>query len=103
VIGGQLGCHGSIGHVDSRSGPGIFFRLRSMRPGKRIYVRRSDGTLAIFTVRAVRTYARSQFPAALVYGRVPDAELAWSPVAARSTNASGSYLSNVLVYAQLSG
>ena len=74
-----------------------------MRPGERIYVRRSDGTLAIFTVRAVRTYARSQFPAALVYGPVPDAELAWSPVAARSTNASGSYLSNVMVYAQLSG
>ena len=73
MIGGQLGCHGSIGHVDSRSGPGIFFRLRSMRPGKRIYVRRSDGTLAIFTVTAVRTYAKARFPTATVYGPVPDA------------------------------
>jgi hypothetical protein len=57
--------------------------LRSMRPGERIYVRRSDETLAIFTVTAVRTYARSQFPTARVCGPAPDAELAWSPMAAR--------------------
>jgi Sortase domain len=90
------------GHVDSRSGPGVFFWLRTMRPGERIYVRRADGTLAVFTVTAVRIYAKSRFPTAVVYGPVPDAELRLITCGGTFDYARGSYLSNVVVYARLS-
>jgi hypothetical protein len=89
------------GHVDSRTGPGVFFWLRLMRPGQRIYVRRADGTLAVFRVTAVRMYAKSQFPTALVYGPVPDAELRLITCGGTFDYARGSYLSNVVVYARL--
>jgi hypothetical protein len=72
---GATGSAVIAGHVDSRSGPGVFFWLRTMHRGERIYVRRADGTLAVFTVTAVRTYAKARFPTATVYGPVPDAEL----------------------------
>jgi len=99
---GAIGSAVIAGHVDSRSGPAVFFWLRHMRPGERIYVRRADGTLAIFTVTAVRTYAKARFPTALVYGPVPDAELRLITCGGTFDYARGSYLSNVVVYARLS-
>ena len=69
-----------------------------MRPGERIYVRRSDGTLAIFTVTAVRTYAKARFPTATVYGPVPDAELRLITCGGTYDYATHNYLSNIIVY-----
>ena len=89
------------GHVDSRSGPGVFFWLRTMRRGDRIYVRRADGTLAVFTVTAVRIYHKDKFPTATVYGPVPDAELRLITCGGTFDYSTRSYLSNVVVYARL--
>ena len=100
---GAIGSAVIAGHVDSRSGPGVFYWLRRMHRGERIYVRRADGTLAVFTVTAVRTYAKAQFPTASVYGPVPDAELRLITCGGTFDYARGSYLSNVVVYARLSG
>ena len=100
---GATGSAVIAGHVDSRSGPGVFFWLRTMHRGERIYVRRADGTLAVFTVTAVRTYAKARFPTAMVYGPVPDAELRLITCGGTFDYARGSYLSNVVVYARLSG
>ncbi len=99
---GATGSAVIAGHVDSRTGPGIFFWLRKMRPGERIYVRRADGTLAVFTVTAVRIYTKSNFPTAMVYGPVPDAELRLITCGGTFDYARGTYLSNVVVYARLS-
>ena len=71
--------------------------------GEHIYVRRADGTLVVFTVTAVRMYAKAQFPTATVYGPVPDAELRLITCGGTFDYARGSYLSNVVVYARLSG
>jgi sortase (surface protein transpeptidase) len=98
---GATGSAVIAGHVDSRSGPGVFFWLRSMHRGDRIYVRRADGTLAVFTVTAVQMYAKSRFPTAAVYGPVPDAELRLITCGGTFDYARGSYLSNVVVYARL--
>ena len=100
---GATGAAVIAGHVDSRTGPGVFFWLRSMRRGQRIYVRRADGTLAVFTVTAVRSYAKVRFPTAMVYGPVPDAELRLITCGGTFDYARRSYLSNVIVYARLSG
>jgi hypothetical protein len=99
---GAIGSAVIAGHVDSRTGPGIFFWLKNLRRGDRIYVRRADGTLAVFTVTAVRKYPKSNFPTPLVYGPVPDAELRLITCGGTFDYARGSYLSNVVVYARLS-
>jgi len=99
---GAIGSAVIAGHVDSRAGPGVFFWLRTVRPGERIYVRRADGTLAVFTVTRVQMYAKARFPTATVYGPVPDAELRLITCGGTFDYARGSYLSNVVVYARLS-
>jgi hypothetical protein len=96
---GAIGSSVIAGHIDSDTGPGIFFRLRLLRPGSLVYVRQANRRLAIFRVTAVREYAKAHFPTAEVYGPAPDAELHLITCGGTYDPATGTYLSNVVVYA----
>jgi sortase (surface protein transpeptidase) len=98
---GAIGAAVIAGHIDSVSGPGVFFRLRLLRPGARVYVRRADGSLAVFEVTAVHSYLKTRFPTMAVYGPVPAAELRLVTCGGTFDYATGHYLSNVIVYADL--
>jgi sortase (surface protein transpeptidase) len=98
---GAVGASIIAGHIDSRSGPGVFFRLRDLRRGQIVYVTRADRTVARFRVTVVREYAKVHFPTGHVYGPVPDAELRLITCGGTFDYATGSYLSNVVVYAVL--
>lgn len=88
-----------LGHVDSDRGPGVFFRLPELRRGDRIYVHRSDGSVAAFRVTEVQSYPKDHFPDQSVYGPTPDAELRLITCGGAFDPASGHYLSNIVVYA----
>jgi sortase (surface protein transpeptidase) len=96
---GLIGSSIIAGHIDSAQGPAVFFRLRLLRPGDLVYVRRSDGTLVVFRVYAEYMYAKNDFPTGRVYGPTPDAELHLITCGGVFDQATGSYLSNVVVYA----
>jgi LPXTG-site transpeptidase (sortase) family protein len=96
---GATGSAVIVGHIDSRQGPGVFFRLPELRPGDKVYVRRSDGTLARFQVTAVQTYPKDRFPTQAVYGATPDAELRLITCGGAFDAATTHYLSNIVVYA----
>ncbi len=96
---GQVGSAIIAGHIDSYRGPGVFFRLRLLRPGDRVYIRHADGTLAVFRVYAEHMYAKDRFPTAQVYGPAPSPELRLITCGGTFDPAIGSYLSNVVVYA----
>jgi len=49
----------------------VFFRLRLLRPGDRVYVRQAGGTLAVFRVYAEHSYPKDHFPTEKVYGPAP--------------------------------
>ena len=96
---GAIGPAIIAGHIDSYRGPGVFFRLRELRPPDRVYVRRADGTLAVFRVTSVRTYPKDRFPTAAVYGPTPGAQLRLVTCGGVFDPGRRSYLSNVVVYA----
>jgi sortase (surface protein transpeptidase) len=98
---GATGAAVIVGHIDSLTGPGVFFRLRLLHPGNRVYIRRADGTLAVFQVTSVRSYLKSRFPTVAVYGPVPYAELRLITCGGAFDYATGHYLSNVIVDAAL--
>jgi hypothetical protein len=77
----------------------VFFRLRLLRPGDRIYVRHADGTLAVFRVYAEHMFAKDRFPTQKVYGLTPDPELRLITCGGTFDGALGTYLSKVVVYA----
>jgi hypothetical protein len=98
---GAIGSAIIAGHIDSDTGPGVFFRLRELKPGNLIYVRRSDGSLAVFRVTSVRTFAKASFPTAQVYGPVPNSQLRLITCGGTFDPATGHYLSNVVAFAVL--
>jgi len=98
---GAVGASIIAGHIDSRLGPGVFFRLAQLRRGQRVYVVRADRSVARFRIISVRSYAKASFPRAVVYGPVPDPELRLITCGGQFDYATGSYLDNVVVYAIL--
>ena len=96
---GDIGSAVIVGHVDSLTGPGVFYRLSELRSGNRIFVLRADGTTVAFRVTAVQDYQKDHFPTQDVYGPTPDAELRLITCGGDFDAATGHYLSNVVVYA----
>lgn len=91
-----------VGHVDSTAGPAVFYRLRELKNGDPILVRRADGTSVRFVVYRSAQYPKSNFPAQQIYGSQPDAELRLITCTGDFDRATGHYLGNYVVYAKQS-
>jgi len=96
---GAVGSSVIVGHVDSDAGPGVFYRLSTLKPGDRVYVGRADGTLAVFGITRVQMYSKDAFPTIQVYGADPDPELRLITCGGTFDPDTGHYLSNVVAYA----
>jgi len=94
-----------VGHLDTDTGPAVFHRLRSIRPGARVDVARGDGTVAEFTVEGVSVAERADFDPERVYGarRAGRAELRLITCTGTFDRAGGSYTANLVVSAYLTG
>ena len=87
------------GHVDSKTGPAVFYRIRDLRPGDAIAVERRDGSRARFAVLGSEQYPKSHFPTARVYGRTAGPTLRLITCSGTFDRATGHYLDNTVVYA----
>jgi hypothetical protein len=101
VTPGQIGASVIEGHVDSYQGPAVFFRLGALSPGNRVDVRLADGTTAVFRVTGVRRYAKSNFPAKIIYGAAGYAALHLITCGGAFDSATRHYLSSTVVFASL--
>jgi hypothetical protein len=86
------------GHVDSKTGPAVFYRLRELAAGDRIEVVRG-GRVIRFTVTRTRWYPKSRFPTAEVYGPTPDRQLRLITCGGAFDRSLRSYRDNLVVYA----
>ena len=99
---GQLGPAVIAGHVDSKSGPAVFFRLGELRPGATVSVAREDGRTARFVVDKVERYPKDRFPTVAVYGDTTQrAELRLITCGGAFDSRTGHYQDNVVAYAHL--
>jgi len=101
---GSLGPAIIIGHVDSAAeGPSVFFRLGALLPHDRVLVKLSDGSVAQFSVDAVRRYTKAHFPTELVFGNTNSAALRLITCGGPFDYSTGHYLDNIVVLASLVG
>ena len=98
---GETGPAVIAGHVDSRSGPAIFYRLGALRNGDAINILRTDGTTARFVADNVVRYPKHAFPTQAVFGPAPDPVLRLITCGGRFDRARRSYVDNVIVTAHL--
>ncbi|MFE4859417.1 class F sortase [Streptomyces sp. NPDC056670] len=100
---GEAGAALLVGHVDTESKPAVFYGLSAARPGARVKVTGSDGTVAEFTIDDVQVFPRSHFDAAKVYGprQRGRAELRLITCGGTYDRTTKSYTANVVVSAYL--
>jgi sortase (surface protein transpeptidase) len=96
---GQLGPAVIAGHVNSRTGPAVFYRLRDLRPGDQIRVVRADHRVVRFEVDALASHPKQALPTEAVYGATTAPVLRLITCAGSFDRASGSYRDNLVVSA----
>lgn len=96
---GQPGPAVIAGHVDSRDGPAVFYRLHELAAGDEVIVRRADGTAIRFMVTGARSYPKAAFPTKSVYGPVPGPELRLITCGGEFDRSKRQYRENVVVFA----
>ena len=96
---GQLGPAVIAGHVDSRTGPAVFYRLRDLRPGDQIRVVRADRRVVRFKVDSLASYSKQALPSEAVYGATTAPALRLITCAGSFDRASRSYRDNLVVSA----
>jgi hypothetical protein len=98
---GQIGASVITGHVDTYRGPAVFFRLGALHPGNRVDVALADGVTAVFRVTGVRQYAKSHFPAKIIYAASGYAALRLITCGGAFDYSTRNYLSSTVVFASL--
>jgi Sortase domain len=98
TVPGEVGPAVLAGHVDSKSGPAVFYRLHELRPGDTVQVWRG-ADMVTFRVTAVTRHPKDRFPTAEVYGPTPAAELRLVTCGGQFDRRRGHYRDNVVVFA----
>jgi LPXTG-site transpeptidase (sortase) family protein len=66
---GEVGAAVILGHVDSKSGPAVFYRLRALRPGDIVAITLEDRSTVRYRVTSSLAARKSRFPTDLVYAQ----------------------------------
>lgn len=87
-------------HVDSTSGPAVFYRLEDLNPGDVVHVDYHEGSVT-FAVRESQSFAKSRFPTDRVYGATHGPELRLVTCDGTFDRSAGSYSSNLVLWANV--
>jgi sortase (surface protein transpeptidase) len=98
---GERGPAVIVGHVDSREGPAVFFRLGQLRRGDRIVVGQDGGAAAAFAVERVERHPKEALPAARIWNPAGQPVLRLITCGGSFDRSTGHYRDNVIVYARL--
>lgn len=98
---GERGNSIVAGHVDTATGPAVFFLLSMVKPGSTAEITRADGTIAKFKVDSVETFSKNDFPDQRVYADTPNAQLRIITCAGAYDHSKKDYTDNVVVFAHL--
>jgi LPXTG-site transpeptidase (sortase) family protein len=98
---GEAGSAVILGHVDSKTGPAVFARLKELRTGDKVSVTMADHSVVRYVVRKIATYPNAKFPARQVYAATGPSTLNLVTCGGDYDAGQGGYQSNVVVYTSL--
>jgi hypothetical protein len=90
-----------LGHVDSKRGPAIFYRLHELDRDDEIRVARADGSTVRFIVQRTQQYPKDRFPTDEVYYPTLTPTLRLVTCGGTFDPTAGHYRSNIIVFATL--
>jgi sortase (surface protein transpeptidase) len=87
-----------IGHVDDRTGPDVFYRLRELRPGDEILVGQRDGSTTRFIVERLERHPKTALPVARIWNRTDQSVVRLITCGGIFDRSTGHYRDNVIVF-----
>jgi sortase (surface protein transpeptidase) len=87
------------GHVDSNTGPAVFFRLRDLRAGAVVRVTRADESVVRFVVDRLQQFPKRTFPTTAVFAPTPTPALRLITCAGAFDETARSYVDNLVAFA----
>ena len=98
---GEMGASVIAGHYDWENGPALFYKLKNLKVGDEIKVKREDGSTAKFIVERTEQYEQNKFPTLDVYGPTSEPTLRLITCAGSYSKNDGRYSHNYVVFAKL--
>jgi hypothetical protein len=96
---GERGAAVVVGHVDSRRGPGVFYKVRRLRRGDIIKIVRAGGSVVRFRVEGLERWPKAEFPTRKVFRRTGLSALRLVTCSGAFDTSTGHYVDNTIVYA----
>ncbi len=96
---GEAGPAVILGHVDSYTGPAVFFRLDELTAGDEITIDRADGSSVTYAVDRIEQYSKDEFPTEAVYGSTDEPVLRLVTCGGLFDRDVRSYTDNLIVFA----
>jgi len=100
---GDQGNAAIAGHVDSKTGPAVFWELSKLQAGDEVFVVGSDGSERRFALTGSESYKRDDAPLGRIFGPTTGRQLNLITCDRKSTfdRTKGGYAANVVVYTEL--
>jgi sortase (surface protein transpeptidase) len=98
---GEPGAAVIVGHVASRNGPAVFYRLREVRVGELITIRLQGGSNVRYVVNSMLRVRKSRFPTSRVYARTKQPTLRLITCAGKLNLTTGHHPDNYIVFASI--
>ena len=89
-----------VGHVDSRDGPAVFFRLGDLGRGDRIEVGQQGGGARSFVVERVERRPKEALPTERIWNRTGEPVLRLITCGGSFDRSTGHYRDNIIVFAE---
>lgn len=96
---GQPGPAVVVAHVDSKSGPDVFYRLHELRKGATIRIRRANGTSQEWTMTSSEQADKDELPVDRIWNDTSKRVLRLVTCGGAFNDATGHYEDNIIVYA----
>ncbi|MET7817201.1 class F sortase [Micromonospora zamorensis] len=98
---GESGPAVIVGHVDTKTGPSVFYDLGKLHPGDLIEVARADESVVVFRVDTVEHFPKDQLPAERIYGHDGPPGLRLITCGGQFIGGRTGYADNVIAFATL--
>jgi LPXTG-site transpeptidase (sortase) family protein len=98
---GEPGAAVIVGHVASRRGPAVFYRLRDVPVGAVITIRLQDRSTVRYVVKSMVRVRKNRFPTSRVYARTKQPTLRLITCAGKLNLATGHHPDNYIVFASI--
>ena len=98
---GEIGPAIVVGHVDWNGKLGVFFRLKELKKGDQIYIKRADGRTVTYGVTGTLTVPKLSFPTDRVYDDINFAGLRLITCGGKFDVKLKRHVDNVIVFAKM--